>query len=51
MHPSDDDLKQMFVYNELMECRRAVLIYPHVDGAVVRGGGSRVSEVRQAKLG
>ena len=37
-HPSDDDLKQMFVYNELMECRQAVLIYPHVDGAVVREG-------------
>jgi hypothetical protein len=26
--PSDDDLKQMFVYNELYDCPDAVLLYP-----------------------
>jgi 5-methylcytosine-specific restriction enzyme subunit McrC len=26
--PSDDDLKQMFVYNELFECSDSVLLYP-----------------------
>jgi 5-methylcytosine-specific restriction enzyme subunit McrC len=26
--PSDDELKQMFVYNELFECSEAVLLYP-----------------------
>jgi 5-methylcytosine-specific restriction enzyme subunit McrC len=33
--PADDDLKQMFVYNELFECRDAVLLYP------MRGTGVR----------
>jgi len=26
--PSDDDLKQMFVYNELLGAPRSVLLYP-----------------------
>ncbi len=35
---SDDDLKQMFVYNELLEGARAVLLYPATaESAAVRG--------------
>ncbi len=28
--PSDDDLKQMFVYNELLACDHSMLLYPRV---------------------
>jgi 5-methylcytosine-specific restriction enzyme subunit McrC len=30
--PSDDDLKQMFVYNALWDCPESVLVYPQVWG-------------------
>jgi hypothetical protein len=30
--PADDDLKQMFAYNELFAARDALLIYPRTDG-------------------
>jgi 5-methylcytosine-specific restriction enzyme subunit McrC len=37
-HVSDDDLKQMFVYNELLPGARSVLLYPATaDSAAVRG--------------
>ncbi|MCA9679861.1 MAG: hypothetical protein KC464_32825 [Myxococcales bacterium] len=36
--PSDDDLKQMFVYNELLAGARAALLYPAVEGAVALSG-------------
>jgi 5-methylcytosine-specific restriction enzyme subunit McrC len=26
--PSDDDLKQMYIYNLFWECNRSILIYP-----------------------
>lgn len=32
-NPSDDDLKQMFVYNELYACSRSLLVYPQASGA------------------
>lgn len=37
--PSDDDLKQMFVYNELFRCGAAVLLYPAAspESASLRG--------------
>jgi 5-methylcytosine-specific restriction enzyme subunit McrC len=38
-NPSIDDLRQMFVYNELFECRRSVLVYPQVgDTRLSRAG-------------
>lgn len=36
--PSDDDLKQMFVYNELFGSARSVLIYPTSGASKVRQG-------------
>ncbi|MCC6556805.1 MAG: hypothetical protein IT372_27940 [Polyangiaceae bacterium] len=36
--PSDDDLKQMFVYNELLHSPRAVLLYPSTGPATGRQG-------------
>ncbi len=36
--PSDDDLKQMFVYNELLAAPRAVLLYPSTGPATGRQG-------------
>ncbi|MFO0591812.1 MAG: hypothetical protein U0441_29965 [Polyangiaceae bacterium] len=36
--PSDDDLKQMFVYNELFGSPRAILLYPSTGSAVGRVG-------------
>ena len=30
--PSDEDLKQMYVYNELWECPQGYLVYPEVHG-------------------
>jgi 5-methylcytosine-specific restriction enzyme subunit McrC len=41
--PGDDDLKQMFVYNELFDAPRSVLLYPTVGG--VRGGREGVYAV------
>jgi 5-methylcytosine-specific restriction enzyme subunit McrC len=36
--PSDDDLKQMFVYNELLGCSRSILLYPKAaDSSPARG--------------
>ncbi len=37
--PGDDDLKQMFVYNELLGCARALLLYPRVGSSFAAGGG------------
>jgi 5-methylcytosine-specific restriction enzyme subunit McrC len=34
--PADDDLKQMFVYNELFGAPRSVLVYPAVDAGAHR---------------
>ena len=40
--PSDDDLKQMFVYNELLEGARSVLLYPATAKSIgVRGTYAR----------
>jgi 5-methylcytosine-specific restriction enzyme subunit McrC len=36
--PSDDDLKQMFVYNELLHAPRAVLLYPITGPSTGRAG-------------
>jgi len=36
--PSDDDLKQMFVYNELLHAERAVLLYPQTRASVETSG-------------
>lgn len=36
--PGDDDLKQMFVYNELFAAPRAVLVYPGVGSSAPCGG-------------
>jgi 5-methylcytosine-specific restriction enzyme subunit McrC len=36
--PSDDDLKQMFVYNELLGAPRAVLLYPGTGTVTGRAG-------------
>jgi 5-methylcytosine-specific restriction enzyme subunit McrC len=36
--PSDDDLKQMFVYNELYDCNRSLLVYPQPSGYENRDG-------------
>lgn len=36
--PSDDDLKQMFVYNELLECRHSMLLYPRVADSSAANG-------------
>ena len=42
--PSDDDLRQMFVYNELYGCRESLLVYPETGlstpsrGTFTRGG-------------
>jgi 5-methylcytosine-specific restriction enzyme subunit McrC len=36
--PSDDDLKQMFVYAELLDAPRAILLYPSTGPATGRSG-------------
>lgn len=36
--PSDEDLKQMFVYNELLGAPRAILLYPSTGAAIGRVG-------------
>ena len=36
--PGDDDLKQMFVYNELLDCPRSLLLYPRSARSVERRG-------------
>jgi 5-methylcytosine-specific restriction enzyme subunit McrC len=36
--PSDDDLKQMFVYNELLGGTRSVLLYPRTTTSVAAAG-------------
>ena len=38
--PTDADLKQMFVYNQLWECEDAYLIYPSTDGRASRVQGT-----------
>ncbi len=40
--PSDSDLQQMFVYNELFACPRAVLLYPRSFGGAGGGAGRYV---------
>lgn len=37
--PSDDDLKQMFVYNELLGSVLSVLLYPRTSQSFAAGGG------------
>jgi 5-methylcytosine-specific restriction enzyme subunit McrC len=37
--PSDDDLRQMFVYNEILETPRALLVYPSVSPTAVEQAG------------
>jgi len=36
--PAISDLKQMFVYNELYECSRSLLLYPAANGCVASSG-------------
>jgi 5-methylcytosine-specific restriction enzyme subunit McrC len=36
--PSDDDLKQMFVYNELLGCSRSILLYPRTGSSSAAHG-------------
>lgn len=36
--PSDDDLKQMFVYNELLGATRSVLLYPRTSASFAAAG-------------
>ena len=36
--PSDNDLKQMFVYNLYYECLHSGLLYPSIDNTAVKGG-------------
>jgi 5-methylcytosine-specific restriction enzyme subunit McrC len=40
--PSDDDLKQMFVYNELLACARSILLYPWTTSAAPASGAFAV---------
>lgn len=51
--PSDDDLKQMFVYNELLGCERSILLYPGTAQSFAAGGtyADRTHECMQRHLG
>lgn len=53
--PADDDLKQMFVYNELLRCPQSLLIYPasaqRAPAVVGRYAGARPHVCRTMSLG
>jgi 5-methylcytosine-specific restriction endonuclease McrBC regulatory subunit McrC len=45
--PADDDLKQMFVYNELFGAERSLLVYPAVDAGAHRLEGEYVDRAHR----
>jgi 5-methylcytosine-specific restriction enzyme subunit McrC len=51
--PSDDDLQQMFVYNELLDSAHAVLLYPRTAASVAASGtyATTAHTCRQVYLG
>jgi 5-methylcytosine-specific restriction enzyme subunit McrC len=51
--PSDDDLQQMFVYNELLRAPRAVLLYPQTATSQSSGGAyvTKLHTCEQRHLG